>query len=108
MSNSICLVFTESQSVNLKAILDNYPKYKVDVIEELHSPSGLGLSDDILIQQFDTVHETILSNVYMIIADSSILSFTRLIDSSPVIFNYHHIDDCGRIHAGNNILIKVL
>jgi len=108
MSHLICLVFTESQSDNLKSIITNYPKHKVNVIEERYSPSGLGLEDDALIQQFDTISETLLRNVYMIIADRSILAFTMLIDSSVMIFNHCGIDNKERIQVGNNMFIKVL
>lgn len=107
MSNSICLVLTDKSLSNLKSVLGNYPRYKVDVIEERYSVSGIGLSDDLLVRQFDTIQEIILSNAHMVIADRSILSFTTLIDSSPMIFNYHHTDE-SRIYAGNNIFINVL
>lgn len=104
----MCLVFTERQINNLYAILDNYPKYKVDLIQEHYSPSGLGLSNDSLIKQFDTSQETILANAHMVIADHSILSFTLLVDSSPMLFNIRCIDDGKRYYVGNNMFIKVL
>jgi hypothetical protein len=108
MSNSTCLVFTEKQLNNLHSILGNYTNCKVDLIQEQYVPSCLGLSNDSLIKQFDTSQEIILANAHMVIVDHSILSFTLLVDSSPMVFNIQYIDNKQRYYVGNNMFIKVL
>ena len=103
---NLCLFVPEKDLDILRKLLPNYQLRKGDMVEQKYIPSGLGLSNDPLIVQFDTYEEILIRNYNVFIIKDAILSFISLVIDNPKYFKIEKIKD-NKIQIGNNIFIKL-